>query len=148
MSDKRILITENDLRRLQPLVEAARSGESEDKRNADRLEKKLTLARVSGSRQIPENVVTMNSWILLLRLDSSEKTECWLRFPAEGGSSSRVVSILTDLGIALLGSREGDVIEWSGPAGKGKAELSRSCISRRGWATPSYDLVASPENGG
>ena len=118
MGEKRILITEHDLKRLQSLVEAARSGESEDKRNADRLEKKLTRAKVVGSRQIPENVVTMNSWIQLLHLDSSEKTECWLRFPTDEASFPKAVSILTDLGIALLGSREGDVIEWSGPSGK------------------------------
>ena len=123
LSKKRILITENDLRRLQPLIEAARFGESEDKRNADLLEKKLTRAKVAGSRRIPESVVTMNSRIQLLHLDSSEKMECWLRFPAEEGSSTNAVSILTDLGIALLGSREGDVIEWSGPAGKRKSRL-------------------------
>jgi regulator of nucleoside diphosphate kinase len=123
MSEKRILITENDLKRLQFFVEAARSGESEDKRNADRLEKKLTRAKVVRSRQIPENVVTMNSWIQLLRLDSSERAECWLRFPAEEGSSPKAVSVLTDLGIALLGSREGDVVEWPGPSGQRKSRV-------------------------
>ena len=123
MGEKRILITEHDLKRLQSLVEAARSGESEDKRNADILEKKLRRAKVVRSRQIPENVVTMNSWIQLLHLDSSEKTECWLRFPAEEGSSPKAVSVLTDFGIALLGSGEGDVVEWSGSSGKRKCRI-------------------------
>lgn len=123
MSKKRIVITENDLRRLQPLIEAARSGESEDKRSADQLEKKLTRAKVAGSRRIPESVVTMNSWIQLLHLDSLEKTEYWLRFPAEAASSPKSVSVLTDLGIALLGSDQGDVIEWSEPSGKRKGRV-------------------------
>jgi regulator of nucleoside diphosphate kinase len=123
MSKKRIFITENDLKRLQSLVGAARSGESEDERNVDILANELTRAKVVRSRQIPENVVTMNSWIQLFHLDSSEKTDCWLRFPAEEGSSLKAVSVLTDLGIALLGSREGDVIEWSGPSGKRKSRV-------------------------
>ena len=118
MSKDDILITENDLKRLQPLVEAVRFGKLKETWLADRLEKKLGHAKVVRSGQAPENVVTTNSWIQLLHLDSSEKTECWLRFPTDEASFPKAVSILTDLGIALLGSREGDVIEWSGPSGK------------------------------
>ncbi len=123
MSEKRILITENDLKRLQPLIAAVRFGDAEDKRNADLLEEKLARAKAIRSGQIPENLVTMNSWIQLLHLDASEKTECWLRFPAQKGSSPREVLVLSDLGIALLGSREGEVIEWSGPSGTRRSRI-------------------------
>ena len=123
MAERRILITENDLKRLQSLVEAARSGEAQDRRIADKLVEELTRAKVVRSRQISDNVVTMNSWIQLLHLDSLEKTEYWLRFPAEAASSPKSVSVLTDLGIALLGSREGDVIEWWEATGKRKSRV-------------------------
>jgi transcription elongation GreA/GreB family factor len=123
MSDKRILITENDMKRLQSLLEATRSGEPEDKRNAEILAKKLAHAKVVRSMRIPDDVVTMNSWIQLLHLESSEKRECYLRFSTNESSSVKAVSVLTGLGVALLGSGEGDVIEWSGPSGTRRSKV-------------------------
>jgi regulator of nucleoside diphosphate kinase len=123
MNGKRVLITENDMKRLQSLLEAARCGEPEDKRNADLLAKKLAHAKVVRSMQIPENVVTMNSWIQLLHLESSEKGECYLRFSTNESSSVKASSVLTDLGVALLGSDEGDVIEWSEPSGTRRSKV-------------------------
>jgi regulator of nucleoside diphosphate kinase len=122
MNRRRILITENDLKRSQALVEATRSSESEDRRSADTLAKQLTRAKAVRSAQMPENVVTMNSCIQLLHLDSSEKTEHWLRFRTKEGSS-KTVSVLADLGVSLLGSTEGDVIEWTGPSGRRQSRI-------------------------
>lgn len=120
MKEKRIWITERDAERLRSLLGTANEDETEKTRH---LETRLKQAKVVESKGIPEGVVTMNCLVQLLDLDTSEKTECWLRFPGGPQPSSRTVSVLSDLGIALLGSEEGSIIEWEGPSGKKRSKI-------------------------
>ncbi len=117
MGVKPIWITENDQKRLKNLIEK-NSGELKSTEKLREFENRLEKATVVEPKHIPEDVVTMNCLVRLHDNDTQEQVEYWLRFSADEESSIRVIPVLSDLGIELLGSREGDVIEWSGPSGK------------------------------
>jgi regulator of nucleoside diphosphate kinase len=121
MGAKAIWITEHDKKRLLDLIQDIK--ELDRNGGLSKLEAQLGHARVVRSKEIPEDVVTMNCVVRLLDPDTLEETDHWLRFSTDEKSSSRVIPILSNLGIALLGSREGDSIEWSSPSGKRKSKI-------------------------
>lgn len=118
---KTIWITENDNTRLRNLIKDI--SEPPIAEGLRELETQLDRARVVGPKQIPENVVTMNCLVRLRDTDSFEEWECWLVFSSQSKAPGQVVPILSDLGIALLGSKEGDIIEWAGPSGKKRSRI-------------------------
>jgi len=81
------------------------------------LEQELTNANVVTSQEIPKDVITMNSKILLRDVDSNEEMEYLLVYPSEANLVEDKISILAPVGTAILGYREGDIIEWKVPDG-------------------------------
>jgi transcription elongation GreA/GreB family factor len=98
----------------------------------------LDQARVVAPSEIPEDVVTMNCLARLLDTDTWEETECWLRFSPDARTVCRVAPILSEIGTALLGSKEGDIIEWSDQSGKRKSKILEIIFSQRDWETTNY----------
>jgi regulator of nucleoside diphosphate kinase len=121
MGTKTIWITERDKKRLIDLVKDIR--ELERTGGLPQLQAQLDQARVVAPNEIPEDVVTMNCFVRLLDTGTREETECWLRFSPDSRTASRVVPILSELGIALLGNKEGDIIEWSDQSGKRRSKI-------------------------
>ena len=114
----KIHITEFDLKRLRGLVNHAK--ESWDKRaiqHLDALEEELDRAEVVRPEKIPPDVITMNSTFRLKDLQTGEEADYTLVFPGTTDSSNRKISVLAPIGIAVLGYRVGDAVEWEVPAG-------------------------------
>jgi regulator of nucleoside diphosphate kinase len=65
---------------------------------------------------VPADVVTMNSEVRLMDLDSGETKVYTLVFPSQARSKN-AVSVLAPIGTAILGYRVGSVIEWRVPRG-------------------------------
>ena len=63
---------------------------------------------------VPANVVTMNSLVVLRNLDSGDRLTCRLVYPCEARQSPRNVCVSRPLGTAILGKRVGQVIRWPG----------------------------------
>lgn len=99
-----ICITESDQARLQDLIEYEKGAFAVD------LEHEIERACVLASERIAADVVTMNSRVLL-RLDD-EPMEISLVYPPDADEHSGRLSILSDLGAAILGYQEGSLIEW------------------------------------
>ena len=59
----------------------------------------------------------MNSRVRLLDLDSGDAIAVSLAFPSGPAAQDASVPVLSPLGLALLGCREGDVMEWRMPDG-------------------------------
>lgn len=62
-------------------------------------------------------VVTMNSKVALLDLDTSERMEYVLAFPKDANIGNGSISVLAPIGTAILGYAKGDVVEWPVPSG-------------------------------
>lgn len=100
----RIYITEIDKARLESLI-AVEQGPV-----VVEIEHELERAIIVKPQQVTSNVVTMNSKALL-RLDE-EEIEVALVYPEDADASTGKHSVCSDIGAAILGYQEGDVIDW------------------------------------
>ncbi len=89
----------------------------------EKLRKELDRAIIVEPEKVPGDVVTMNSIVRVRDENTGEERAFLLAFPGKTGSQGRAVSILAPIGIALLGYREGDVLEWHLPSGNVKIRI-------------------------
>jgi regulator of nucleoside diphosphate kinase len=106
-----IYLTQEDLDRLSQLLETRRGGRFE------KLEGELARAAVVPRRQIPTDVVTMNSRVVFENETTGERREVTLVYPGEADIDSGKISVLVPVGTALLGLRVGQSIDWELPSG-------------------------------
>jgi regulator of nucleoside diphosphate kinase len=123
-SDRTICISEYDLDRLQKLIDHA-NPQGRDLDHLQELEQELERGVVMSPREIPDDVITMNTKVLLKNLDTGETVEYQLVFPHNANIEERRISILAPIGTALLGYRVGDTIEWKVPAGVKRLKVEK-----------------------
>lgn len=138
MADRTIHITKFDMDRLLDLIEGVRSSPKFSKVNIDLLEKELYRAVLVEPKKIPRDVITMNSTVSITDTESGEKMTYTLVFPQAANISENKLSILAPLGIALIGYRKGDIIEWPVPSGIRKLKVDD--IIYQPEATGDYNL--------
>jgi regulator of nucleoside diphosphate kinase len=97
----------------------AAAGKLSDRARAEitTLRSELQRAEIVAPDKVPPDVITMNSRAQLLDLDTNERMEFTLVFPAEADIEEGKISILAPLGTAMLGYRVGDEFEWAVPYG-------------------------------
>jgi regulator of nucleoside diphosphate kinase len=113
-------LTELDYVRLTNLVRRNMRGGS-DAPNDPSFADLLNACAIVPVRQVPPDVVTMYSQVLLLDRTSGERMKLTLCYPADAEPAEGFVSVLSPLGSSLLGLREGDVARWPTPAGSERA---------------------------
>ena len=116
MQHSNTMITRRDHRRLRSLVDRRLAWDDTGLSSIAALRERLRGARVVSPGQIPRNVVTMNSQVVLRNLDSGDRLTCTLAYPSEGRASPHHVSVSRPLGTAMLGKRVGQIIRWPGGA--------------------------------
>ena len=117
MKLEKIVITEDDYRRLEWLIELARRTYRRDADRLDGLEQELERAIIVKSDEVPPDVVTMHSWVRVKDLESGREAAYRIVFPSEANVAENRISVLAPMGTALLGLRSGATVEWSAPAG-------------------------------
>jgi regulator of nucleoside diphosphate kinase len=110
-----IFITEQDLDRLTRMLET--HGSRRDAKAMDALEEELGRAKVVDARDIPADVVTMNSRVRFEDLKTGEQLEVTLVYPSSADADSHRISVLAPVGSALLGLAVGQSIVWPLPDG-------------------------------
>ncbi|MBP1749191.1 MAG: Transcription elongation factor, greA/greB family [Deltaproteobacteria bacterium] len=121
MKERKIYITRNDLERLRSLI-TAHSG-PEVAPYLEKLAKELDRATIIDSKNVPGDVVTMNSIVRVRDMVTGEENSFVLVFPGKTGLKDKAVSILAPIGLALIGYREGDILEWELPSGNVKIQI-------------------------
>ncbi len=117
MAQRKIFITGFDKKRLEELIAVAEEFGAKERKELALLTEELARATIVASKDIPANIVTMNSKVLLRDLDTDEEMAYTLVFPIDADISHGAISVLAPVGMALLGYCEGDVIEWPVPDG-------------------------------
>lgn len=117
MSSLLPVITDADRRRLGSLLTTPSGRAWGTSRTVADLETILDDASCVPWRDVPESLVTMNSTVLLVDLDTGAERTATLVYPHEGEDAPPAVSVTTPLGVALLGAREGDMVEFRGASG-------------------------------
>ncbi|HEC73439.1 MAG TPA: nucleoside diphosphate kinase regulator [Methylophaga aminisulfidivorans] len=110
-----IIISSLDLERLEALLGSFSAFNTLSKFN---LEEELERATVVDSRHVPENVVSMNSTVQLSLSSSEAPFYVTLVYPKDVREDGSTLSILSPIGTALLGMKQGDEIYWPNPGGK------------------------------
>lgn len=123
MRQKQIYITKFDRERLDELLGQPWHPDLDPYLNALRAE--LERAKVVPPREIPPDVITMNSTASLVDVDSSEVEDYTLVFPKDADTDAGKVSVMAPLGTAMLGYRVGDVFEWDVPMGRRRWRVDR-----------------------
>jgi regulator of nucleoside diphosphate kinase len=114
---RKIIITESDRAKLKKIVNETIQNNIDGREYVRSLESELLKAEVVAPGNVPPNVITMNTKVLLSMGDSEEEVEYTLVYPKEADYLNHKISILAPIGTAILGYKEGDMIEWSVPNG-------------------------------
>ncbi len=115
-------ITINDYQRLMGLMEFA-SLKAKMPDVTQRLTERLRSARQLPQNEIKENIITMNSRVKLRDVRNRIEAEITITYPQDAEPRKRKVSVLSEIGLALLGRKEKDIVSWRIPAGVGTFEV-------------------------
>ena len=108
-----IVLTRLDIQRLDEVLNSVDGPDD----LLDALEHEIQRAKVVGHDRIPADVITMNSRVRFVDEASGREMVLTLTYPDKAGTEG-TVSILAPVGIALLGLKKGQSIDWKGPNGR------------------------------
>ncbi len=117
-----IIISERDMRRLSTLLDTSLTYRYP--RESARLGEVLAHASVAPDEKVPGTVVTMGATIFCEELEGERHSrrahgltrpprELSLVYPWDAESNAGFVSVLSPMGVALLGLRPGELAEWN-----------------------------------
>lgn len=106
-----IWLTKHDLGQLRHLIADLTQRARGIEAGVDALEEILDLGRVVPPQDIPQDIVTMNSKVIFEDLESREQREAVIVYPQDADPQSGKISVLSPVGIALLGLAAGTETE-------------------------------------
>mgnify|MGYP001228045006 CR=1 FL=1 len=104
-NDRSIIVTDRDFALLRLLQSHAH------------LASELERADIVAARDVPPNVVTMNSRVVYEDEATGARAEVTIVFPHDADVRHGRISVLAPVGTALLGLAQGDSIVWPFPDG-------------------------------
>ncbi len=117
MTPREIFITQFDKDRLDELIDVAETFGEHPHDGLRSLRQELDRATIVSPEEVPPDVVTMNSRVILRNADTSEERTLTVVFPKDADLAAGSISVLAPVGTAILGYRQGAVVEWPVPAG-------------------------------
>lgn len=114
MKNAQLLLSVNDFELLQNHL---RLSANLSEFNKKKLSIELKSARVLKPSDLPEDVVSENSKVLIQDIESGRKFEFILVPPKEANIQTNKLSVLAPIGVALLGYRPGIEVDWEMPNG-------------------------------
>lgn len=134
-----IFVTAEDKQKLGLVIDRALLSNQEDKKYLEKLKQELARAHVVAPKDIPEDVVTMNSIVSIKDMDTDGEEEVYeLGYSGHVNDRKNRISIFAPIGMALLGYRAGDEIEWEVPAGVRRIKIIKVLYQPE--AAGQYDL--------
>ena len=118
--EKDLLVTEFDLERLERLLDLCWGKSGFNEKELEALQKKISNCIVVPPEFIPDNIITMNSTFTVENEGTKERKTYTLVFPEKADIKGNRISILAPIGIAILGHKVGESIEWVAPSGPKK----------------------------
>ncbi len=108
-----IIVSSIDAERLAAILDAL---PDDDHPGREELEAELDRADIVEPKDVPDNVVTMNSTVRFQVEGSDKGFSLTLVYPRDQGKE-QTISVMAPVGSALLGMTEGDTISWPKPGG-------------------------------
>ena len=117
MKSSAVIISEQELPILKKLLEHHRASDLIEKQSQEKLIQELKHAVVKRNHEMPDSVVRLNS-IVSVQTSFGRKDGLQLVLPAESNLQKRKLSVMSSMGLAIFGYREGDKVSWILPNGK------------------------------
>lgn len=96
-----------------------RSGKTTfDRQNAEELFAELKKAKLVSKDEFPSDVVRLNSIVRVKPEDKDHVMELMIVTPDKADIKERKISIMSPIGTALIGFRQGENVKWQVPSGK------------------------------
>ena len=89
----------------------------------NRLNNKFKSARMLAQDRISPKVITMNSRVLLKEISKDRQAQVTITYPQDADPREGQISVLSPVGLALLGRQVGDSVSWEVPSGIGNFEI-------------------------
>ncbi|HQP09765.1 MAG TPA: nucleoside diphosphate kinase regulator [Candidatus Omnitrophota bacterium] len=138
MHSGEIFITKEDQKKLKFVIEQALRSNQEDKRHLKKLKDELIRAHVVDAQDVPADTVTMNSVVSIKDMDTGDEEVYELGYSGYAPDKGNRISVFAPIGMALLGYRAGDEIEWEVPGGMRKIKIIKVLYQPE--ASGHYDL--------
>lgn len=119
------IVNKEDRRQLLEVIQTARSSWRTYGPYLDWLAMQLEQATAVDAADVPEDVVTMNSRVELADFRTGRSEPMTLVYPNAIDTVDNAVSIFEPAGMALLGSRAGDIVGWQDDSTSRTARIER-----------------------
>ena len=116
-----IVVAREDFDRLQRVLE--QHGDGRLAATVEVLDAELSRAKLVPRRQLPPDVVAMESTVVFADAETGAQRELVLCWPGDARGADGRISILSPIGSALIGLRVGQSIDWPVHGG-GKRRLT------------------------
>jgi regulator of nucleoside diphosphate kinase len=114
-------MTDTDHLRLREMIESLHSQGNPLRGYIRELKDEIEQAAVVPAKEVERGIVTMNSRVRVRDETASVREDLTLVYPDDADIFGTRLSVLTSLGVRLLGQREGDVVDW--PVRRGVRKL-------------------------
>ena len=114
MQKPQITISSLDAMRLEKILDSLSYTQFPNKGD---LQEEIDRADIVEPKEMPGNIVTMNSTVFFKVISSGKEFSKTLVYPKDADGSDDKISVLAPIGSALLGMKEGDQIDWPRPGG-------------------------------
>ena len=121
----RRIITTEDHERLVRAVERASDSWLSYTPHLDLFRRELRRARKVAPSDVPGDVITMDTWFVLSHPRDSGSIVCTLVYPEQETMRRSMVSVLSPMGMSLLGARVGEEVCWMSSDGPELATVLR-----------------------
>jgi regulator of nucleoside diphosphate kinase len=90
-----------------------------------KLVQRLDTAKLLPQNQIAKNVITMNSRVKVKDLTTGREAEITITYPQDAEPREGRVAVFSEIGLALLGQKEEDIVSWRVPNGTGRFQVEK-----------------------
>lgn len=125
MNARKLMMTDRDCGLMREMLQRAREEGFVSATLLETLEKEMAQSMVMPSDHIPPYVVTMHTTARVKDLKTREVVDLTVVYPDEEDLASGKYSVLSDLGMGILGFAVGDTFEWEFPDGSHLLRIER-----------------------
>lgn len=119
----KLIISRVDYARIKKCIINAQANRSVNKIEAENLLNELESAKIVEPDKMPSDVVTMNSIVKLVFLNTEKTVKFQIVYPDNANLKENKISIFSPIATALIGYKVLDEIEWIVPAGLTKIRI-------------------------
>lgn len=83
----------------------------------------LNRAEVIADDQLTEDIIAINSVFEIEELNAHKKMKLTLVLPEMADLKQKKISVLSPLGVAVIGYKKGDIVDWILPAGAKRLKI-------------------------